>query len=59
MWKWRLREEVERYPRSHSWMVRQNLNAGLSGPGSMPTLSPKMGSLALGSPLPPSLSANF
>lgn len=37
--------------RSHSGMIRQDLNLGLSGPGSMPIVSPKMG---MGSQLPPS-----
>ena len=61
MWKRRLGEEVERCLRSHSRMVRQDLNTGLSGPGCTPTLSPNMGSLDPGQPTAPlpSLKANF
>ena len=38
MWTWRLRE-VEMHPSLHSWLVRQDLNPGLSTLGSMRTLS--------------------
>lgn len=39
--------------RSHSGMIRQDLNLGLSGPGSMPIVSPKMGNLEPRKPTAP------